>query len=176
MLYRFIRNVLILIIVVSIVAAVAFFVLTGDEGRLERLYYEQVTSSVNTAIAVALFDATRTVEGRQTQYRLVVVEVGESLESVAEYYGTTADVIRMVNGLPSEVQSGDGSVVIVPEGMLEMIPPRRLHVHEAIAGDTLEIIAFKFDVPVDILIIDNPVLAQRGTIIPGDTVFVPEVL
>lgn len=175
MLYRFIRNVLILIMVVSVVGAVTFFVLTGDEERIKQLYNEQSTSVVQTAIAAALFDATRTVEGRLPQYRVVVVEDGESLESVAERYGTSADAIRMVNGLPPEVQSGDGGTVIVPEGVTEMIPARKLILYEAIAGDTLEIIAFKFDIQVELLMIDNPVLAQRG-IIPGDTVFVPEVL
>jgi hypothetical protein len=175
MFYRFIRNLLILTVVAATIAAVAYFILTGDNERVRTLYYAQVTNSVATAVAGALNDATRTAEAPLRQYRYIPIVEGQTLEEVADRYATTVEAIRMVNGLAPDVVVGDGSSIIIPEGASAMLPARKLSIYTAIDTDTLEALALRFDVPLEILVMDNPVLAQRG-IIPGDIVFIPEIL
>jgi len=176
--YRFfyyLRILIILLVVAAIIGAIYYAIQQDNRNRTIQLYNRQVTAAVETAIANALYGATRTVEAPLPQYRYVTVSAEETLESVAERYGTTVETIREVNGLSAEVQTGDGTQLVVPEGILELNPPRRLRAYMGRAGDTLDSLAVENNVPLDILQTDNPILKDRG-ISPGDIVFIATLL
>jgi LysM repeat protein len=131
----------------------------------------QLTVAVATAVQEALLDATRTVEAPMNRYLYMHVAEGESLEALAEQYGSTLEVLQTVNQFDASVEEGDGGRVVVPVNLDELDPPRWVDTYTAILGDTLENIAERNGVPLSLLEFDNPVLAQRG-VIPGDTVFI----
>lgn len=169
------RNLLLLLLVVGVFAAVALFIHQESLKERTERYYRQVTVEVETAIAHALYDATRTAEAPLTQYRVITLQANDTLTDIAARYNTTVEVLRMANGLAPDVESGAGVQIIVPEGVQALDPPRLLATYEARAGDTLSSIAQLRRIPLDILQQDNPVLAQRG-VIPGDIVFIPILL
>lgn len=172
---RWLRRLVLLLLFAAIFVALAYLITSESSQRQQEAYRLQVTAVVQTAVAHALFDATRTAESSQSQYRLVVVGQNEALLDIAERYQTTLDVLRMANGLRSDVEYGNGEQLIVPEGVQFLSPPRRFQLHTVSTGDTLDNLANFYDVPLDLLKQDNPVLATRG-LIPGDIVYVPVIL
>ena len=171
----FLRALVILVILAAIGGVIYYAIQQDNNKRNIELYNRQVTSVVQTAIADAIYGATRTVEAPLRQYRLLTVTSEETLESLAQRYNTSVDAIREVNGLSAEVQTGDGSQLIVPEGAMELNPPRRLKAYEARPNDTLDSLALENNVPLDILQTDNPILSERG-VSPGDIVFIATLL
>jgi LysM repeat protein len=150
--------------------------ITRDQRQKDwALYNTRVAISVPTAIANALFDATRTAEADQPHYRLITLGPDDTLDELAQRYHTTADVIRMANRLLPTVNSGSGQTIIVPEGVQRLQPPRTFNTQRAVAGDTLDSLALHYGVDISLLKTDNPILARRG-IIPGDIVFIPQPL
>ncbi len=172
---RVLRNLLILALVIAVFGAVALFINEGRMAEVKRLYDLQLTSGIETAIADALFDATRTAEAPLEQYRLIKLDADDTLTEIATRYNTTVEVLRMVNGLALDVETGDGIEIIVPEGLQTLDPPRVLDTYEAVAGDSLDLLARRHGVPIEVLRQDNPVLAQRQ-LNPGDIVFIPTLL
>jgi LysM repeat protein len=175
MLFRWLRRLFLFALVVAVFAVVAYFISSGDEGEIQGLYNLQVTLAIQTAVAGRLFDATRTAEASLPQYRLLRLGEGESLLSIAEQYGTTVEVLRMANQLLTTVDFGSGETIIVPVGMQVLDPPRSFQAYVVVAGDTLNTLATRFDVTIEQLQADNPVLAGRE-LLPGDTVFIPALL
>lgn len=176
--YRFfyyLRILLILLVVGAIIAAIYYAIQQDNYKRAVELYNRQVTAAVQTAVANAVYNVTRTVEAPLRQYRLLTVTAQETLESLALRYDTTVEVIREVNALSAEVETGDGGQLIIPEGVTDMNPPRRLKAYVARVGDTLGSLATQNKIPLDILQVDNPVLTERG-ISPGDIVFIATLL
>ncbi len=167
----YLRILLILLVVGAIIAAIYYAILQDNRKRVMEMYNRQVTVAVETAISNALYGATRTIEAPMRQYRLLTISSEETLESVADRYNTTVEAIREVNGLSADVEKGDGGQLIVPEGVREMNPPRRLKAYTAREGDTFDLLAVQNNVPIDILQTDNPILSERG-ISPGDIVFI----
>ena len=94
LLRRFIRNLLILLLVASIFAAVGYYIYQGDRKQRIDTYNINLTHAVSTAIQDALFNATRTMEADQPHYILLTVGTQDSLSTIAQKYATTADVIR----------------------------------------------------------------------------------
>lgn len=175
MIFRWIRRFILLGIVVASFMVVIYFGLKTERQRVLNQYDRLVTLAIETAVANALNNATRAAEVDQIQYRLITLGQDEPLEDVAVRYHTTVDALRMANSLLPDVTHGSGEQLIVPEGVDRLEPPRRLHVYIAVAGDTLSSLASNFDVPLDVLEMDNPILARRG-LIPGDMVFVADIL
>jgi LysM repeat protein len=176
LLRRLIRNLLILLLVASIFAAVGFYIYQDSKRQNEKIYYDSVTYAVQTAIKDALYNATRTLEADQPHYMVVKAGPEDSLLTIAKQYDTTIDVIRMANNLLPNVDFGDGTEIIVPRGVAQRIPPRRFKKpYYAVAGDNLTAIAARNNISEDILALDNPTLAKRG-VTPGDIVFIPELL
>lgn len=172
---RWLRQLVLLLLVAVVFAGLAFLMKTEDGKRQQEAYRLRVTMAVQTAVASALYDATRTAESSLSHYRLLQVQPDEPLAVVAARYNTNLDVVRMANGLRPDVEYGNGEAIIIPEGVQFLNPPRRFQLHTAISSDTLEALSRFYDVPLDLLIQDNPVLASRG-LIPGDIVFIPIVL
>ncbi len=173
---RFIRNLLLLILIVAVFAGVGYYVYLQDLEQRREVYALSVDLAKGTAVSAALFDATRTAESDQPHYRQITLAPGELLLDVARRYNTTVEVLRMANKLREDVDAGNGGeVLIVPQGVSILIPPRSFQTYMAVTGDTLSTLALKFDVDIQVLQLDNPILAQRG-INPGDVVFVAEVL
>lgn len=174
-LVNFLRILVILLVIGAIIGAIYYAIQQDNRKRNIELYNRQVTAVVETAIANAIYGATRTVEAPLRQYRLLTVTADETLDDLAQRYATSVEAIREVNGLAAEVETGDGGQLIVPEGVMELNPPRRLAAYEAQVGDTLDSLAAKNNVPLDILRIDNPILTERG-LSPGDIVFIATLL
>jgi len=176
LLRRFIRNLLILLLVASIFGAVGYYIYQGDRGERIRIMNANMTQAVSTAIQDALYNATRTLEADQPHYILLKVGPNDSLLAIAQKYDTTIDVLRMANNLLPNVDFGDGSEIIITRGVTQLIPPRRFKKHYyAQKGDDLSAIAARNDISEEILAQDNPILAKRG-LTPGDLVFIPELL
>jgi LysM repeat protein len=146
-----------------------------NEATVGALYNVQLTVAVGTAVSDALNDATRTAEAPQRQYRYLVVDANVTLADVAERYNTTVEAIRMANALAPEVGTGDGNPLVIPEGVTVLDTPRRLRAVEVRFGDTLEQIAATYEIAPRILLMDNPVLANRP-LLPGDIVYVALLL
>lgn len=173
--FRWLRQLLLLLLVVAVFAALAYFMMSEDSKRQREAYRLRVTMEVETAVANALFDATRTAESSLSHYRLVQAAVGEPLADIASRYHTSLEVLRMANGLLPDVEFGNGEAIIVPEGVQFLDPPRRFQLHTAVPGDTLASLSQFYDVSLELLTRDNAVLASRG-LIPGDRVFIPVIL
>lgn len=175
MFFRWLRRLFLIALVAGVFGGVAFFIQSNNQAEAQQLYNLQVTLAIETAIAARLFEATRTAEAHLPQFRLVKLSQGEPLVDVAERYNTTVQVLRMANKLLPDVDFGSGETIIVPEGITELIPPRSFRPYIAVAGDSLRTLATRFDVSLELLQADNPVLAGRE-LLPGDTVFIPELL
>ncbi len=174
---RFIRTLFVLALVTAIISAVSMYIIDGENKKGELAYNDSVTRAVQTAVSDSLNNATRTLETSQSHYRLVVVSSEESLLDVAVRWDTTVEALRMANGLLATVDFGDGSEIIVPQGVQALDPPRTFPkpIYRAQAGDTFEQLAAINGIPVEILLEDNPVLAQRE-LLPGDLVFIARLL
>jgi len=176
LLRRFIRNLLILLLVASIFGAVGYYVYQGDRKQRIDIFNANMTQAVSTAIQDALYNATRTLEADQPHYILLKVGPSDSLLAIAQKYDTNIDVLRMANNLLPSVDFGDGTEIIIPRGITQLVPPRRFKKpYIAQKGDELSAIAARNDISEEILAIDNPILAKRG-LNPGDIVFIPELL
>ncbi len=175
MIRRFIRFVLILMLLALIFGGVGYYIITDDLRRRTEKYNLSVTLAIETAVQSALYDATRTAENDIPHYRLITLGENEFLADVAAKYNTNPDVLRMANGLAPTVESGSGQQIIVPEGVQILTPPRRLIAITAVDGDTLQSIATHNNLSLDVIQMDNPILAQRG-VLPGDIVFVAQLL
>lgn len=173
--FRWVRRLFILALVIGVFAGVGWWINQGFRDDITKAYYAEVTTAIDTAIAVRLNDATRTAEAPLPQYRLVTVANGEALLDVAQKYHTTVEVLRMANQLQSTVDFGNGKPIVVPEGVQVLDPPRWFRHIEAQPNDTLDAIAAVNDITLEQLQQDNPVLAGRG-LLPGDIVFIPQLL
>jgi LysM repeat protein len=173
---RFIRNLLILLLVASIFAAVGIYIIRADYDQRLNIFHDNMTHAVSTAIVDAIYNATRTLEADQPHYIALKVGTTDSLLAIAKQYDTTIDVIRMANNLLPNVDFGDGTEIIIPRGITQLDPPRRFKKpYYAVTGDELSAIAARNGISEEILDLDNPILAKRG-LTPGDIVFIPELL
>jgi len=175
MFLRFIRFIAILILLAAVFGGVGYYIVTHEKADAEAKLQFKITLAVQTAIANALNDATRTAEDSIPHYRVITLGTNEFLQDVAEKYHTTVEVIRMANTLAASVESGSGEQIIVPEGVQQLAPPRRLKSYLAVDGDTLADLAARNGEPLEVMQVDNPILAQRG-VMPGDIVFIAELL
>lgn len=173
---RLIRNLFLLLFIAAVFGGVGYYVYTQDRQQQSNVYDLSVTLAVGTAVSNALFSATRTAEADIPHYRQVALAPGELLLDVAQRYNTSVTVLRMANRLREDVDAAaGGEVIIVPQGVERLDPPRSLKAYVAADGDSLAALSIRFDVPMDVLQTDNPILAQRG-INPGDVVFIAELL
>lgn len=92
-----------------------------------------------------------------------VVQPGETIQSIAENYGISADKIIQDNGLidPEHLAIGQSIVISVPQ-----------IVHIIKEGDTLEAISNSYQVPLLQLLANNPYLSDREYLYPGDTIII----
>ncbi len=173
---RFLRTLFIIALLAGVIGGVVYFIFTNSQKDQTVLYNRAVTAAVETAVKNALYGATRTAEAPLDQYRLITLgNEDQDLNELARQYHTSLAAIQMANGLLEDVTSGRNSRVIVPEGIQTLDPPRRLTIYTATEGDTLLDLALANDVPLEILEMDNPVLANR-TLLPGDIVFIAALL
>jgi LysM repeat protein len=173
---RFLRNLLILLLVAAIFASVSYYIYLDSQKKRIALSHDLVTQAVSTAIQDALYNATRTAEADEPHYITLKVGPTDSLLAIAEQYDTTIDVLRMANNLLPTVDFGDGSEIIITRGVKQLIPPRRFKKpYIAQTGDDLASIAARNNIDEKILAMDNPTLAKRD-LNPGDKVFIPELL
>ena len=90
-----------------------------------------------------------------------VVKTGETIYSIAEYYGVSADSIVVNNQLqnPNNLVIGQTLVILYPKT-----------IYTVTTGDTLNSISEKTGVPVKTLRRNNPVLNSGLYIYPGQTI------
>lgn len=88
-----------------------------------------------------------------------IVKPGETIQSIAEFYGVSANKLIEDNGLDraDELIAGQTLVIVTPETT-----------YTVKEGDTLANIADFFQVPVIELLANNPYLAEREYLYPGD--------
>jgi murein DD-endopeptidase MepM/ murein hydrolase activator NlpD len=111
-----------------------------------------------------------------------VVEAGETLFGIAQQYGTTVAVIVEANDItdPSLIAVGQ-KLVIPPAGSEESVIDdpavdptlRNLSTYFVLPGDTLDVVARRFDTTITILAELNGV-ANPATLFPGSTLRVPD--
>lgn len=171
MFYYRLRLLLTIIVVIAITGAVFYYISLRDyEAGIER-FHLQVTAAIATSVQETLFSVTRTAEAPGNMYQLVQLGQNENLDQLARRYGTTLEILQIVNGIAPDVTTGNGETVVMPIAMQELEPLRTITVHKVQSGDTLLSISERYVVPLELLERDNPMLAQRK-LIPGDTVFV----
>ncbi|MBZ0299829.1 MAG: LysM peptidoglycan-binding domain-containing protein [Anaerolineae bacterium] len=168
--YR-LRIVLTFIVVVGILGALIYVISVRNYEEDLARYNIKVTAAVATAVQEAVYNVTRTAEAPLNVFRLVQLGQAEKLADVAERYGTTLEIIQIVNSLPPETIEGNGETIVVPVGIQQLDPLRTISVYTAQLGDTLETIAQRKSVTLALLKGDNPALAARG-VHAGDLVFI----
>jgi spore germination protein len=90
-----------------------------------------------------------------------VVQNGETLQSIAENYKLSVDSLMQENGLESSDTISTGqSLVIVKPDVIKTVRE----------GDSLDDIATEFNISLIQLYANNPYLAEREFIYPGDTI------
>jgi murein DD-endopeptidase MepM/ murein hydrolase activator NlpD len=94
---------------------------------------------------------------------LHTVEPGESVDSIAEKYGVSADTVRWANTFPPGLglQPGTQLIILPVDGVL----------HTVARGQTLLAIAELYDVPLEDIIRQNQI--QGGVIIAGQELIIP---
>jgi spore germination protein YaaH len=92
-----------------------------------------------------------------------VVQPGDTIESIANYYGISKTRLIMDNGLnqPNELVIGQCIVIAYPE-----------NTYMVKEGDTLLDIANSHNVPIIQLLMNNPFLSDREYIYPGETLVI----
>lgn len=92
-----------------------------------------------------------------------VVQSGETVQSIAEYYGISDDNLAQDNGLsiPYNLVVGQSLVIVRPE-----------IVYTVKEGDTLKNIADYYNVSFIQLLANNPYLSDREYLYPGDTIVI----
>lgn len=95
-----------------------------------------------------------------------VVKQGETIQSIADYYGITTTKLIQDNGL--EVTNG----LVMGQSIIIAIPETAYIVKE---GDTLASIADIFNVPVMQLLMNNPFLWDREYLYPGEGITISYV-
>lgn len=92
-----------------------------------------------------------------------VVQNGETINSIADQYGVSADRLILENGIedPNRLVIGETIVVLQPE-ITYIIQE----------GDTLSKIADSYGVSVNQLLRNNPYLSKRDYIYPGETIVI----
>ncbi len=92
-----------------------------------------------------------------------VVQDGETINSIAENYGVSAERLILENEIkaPNNLVVGETLVILHPEIM-----------HTVQEGDTLAGIADYYGVPVIQLLRNNPYLSNRDFIYPGETIVI----
>ena len=109
-------------------------------------------------------------EGKRTSWRFHVVEVGESLDSIAASFHDRAAEIATANGLQADVAIVSGDELVVPVTAAITLPHPQHYVTRA--GDTLVTIADRFNVSVEDLRRWNHLSSSR--IGPTRTLYVTE--
>ena len=171
MLYYRLRFLLTIIVVVGITGAVFYYISLRDyEASIER-FHLQVTAAVATSVQETLYSVTRTAEAPGNVFQIIQLGQNENLDQLARRYGTTLEILQIVNGIAPDVTTGNGETVVMPIAIQVLEPVRTITVYKVQQGDTLASIAERYIIPLELLERDNPMLAQRG-LIPGDTVFV----
>jgi spore germination protein len=92
-----------------------------------------------------------------------VVNSGETIQSIAEYYGVSVDRLIQDNGLddPDNLVIGQSIVIVKPD-----------IIYTVKEGDTLVNIADYYNVSVIQLLANNPYLSDREYLYPGDTIVI----
>lgn len=92
-----------------------------------------------------------------------VVQKGETINSIADKYGVSADRLILDNGIknPSRLVVGDTIVILKPDISYTIQE-----------GDTLGSIADKYEVTIFQLLRSNPYLSDREYIYPGETIVI----
>jgi len=92
-----------------------------------------------------------------------VVQQGETIQSIADYYGITRAKLIQDNGLESTYS------LVVGQALVIAIPDVVYTVQE---GDSLTSIAESFNVSTMQLLMNNPLLSDREYIYPGETIVI----
>lgn len=92
-----------------------------------------------------------------------VVQPGDTVQSIAAYYGVSDDNIIQDNGLisPYSLDTGQSLVIVKPE-----------IIYTVKVGDTLENIADYYNVSLIQLLANNPYISDREYLYPGDTIVI----
>jgi spore germination protein len=92
-----------------------------------------------------------------------VVQLGETIQSIADYYGVSVSRLILDNGLenPNNLVIGQSIVIAYPEV-----------IYTVKEGDTLMDIADAHNVPVMQLLMNNPYLSEREYIYPGEIIVI----
>lgn len=92
-----------------------------------------------------------------------IVKAGETIQSIAEYYGLSADKIMYDNGLNEQ------DTLVIGQSIVIVTPEIFYTVRE---GDTLENIAANYNISIIQLLANNPYLSDREYLYPGDTIII----
>jgi spore germination protein len=92
-----------------------------------------------------------------------VVQNGETMNSIADKYGVSADRLMIENGRM------DSDRLVVGETIVILYPDITYTIQE---GDTLDGIADRFEITVYQLLRNNPYLSDREFIYPGETIVI----
>lgn len=168
--YR-LRLLLTIIVVLGITGAIFYFVSLRDYEASVARFHLQTTAAVATSVQEALYNVTRTAEAPGNAFMIIRLGQNENLDQLARRYGTTLEILQIVNRLAPDVTTGNGETIVMPIAMQTLEPPRTIEVHIVQPGETLASIADRYITPLALLERDNPMLAKRR-LVPGDTVFV----
>lgn len=88
-----------------------------------------------------------------------VVEQGETINSIAGFYGISAERLALDNGIDTQINLAVGETVVI------LLPEIVYTVQE---GDTLESIAVSFNISIMEILRNNPFINDRRYLYPGE--------
>ena len=92
-----------------------------------------------------------------------VVQKGETITSIADYYGISPNRLILENGIENQSRLVEGEALVI-------LYPKEVHIVQQ--GDTLSSIADRYGVTIDQLLRNNPYLSIRENIYPGETIVI----
>lgn len=92
-----------------------------------------------------------------------VVKKGETVNSIADFYGVSRDRLILENGIVSPYRLAEGEALVI-------LYPKIIHTVQE--GDTLSSIADLYGVTIDQILRNNTYLSNRENIFPGETIVI----
>jgi len=101
-----------------------------------------------------------------------VIQPGDTLTSLAARFGVTVEAIVTVNPIlvnPNAIYPGQ--IIHIPLAGQTMVPMASLYIIQP--GETLAVIAQRFNIPVSALLRVNPQITNPNLIYPGQIIAIP---
>ena len=130
----------------------------------------QALSSVVNAPNQTQVLGAQTAEPQAAQFTSYIVKSGDTLFNISQKYNIKWDLMAQVNGLSEPYVLHIGQTIKIPQATTSAVPNK---IYTVANGETLAMIAQKFNVTPDDIIAVNPNLQKSDLVTPGQVIKLP---